>query len=106
MYNKDDFNLRHNSEASKSINVNSFLSNDPKILVNNLNNIFDFNEEIFNSGIKWKYNGESNKSSLSSSKNSYILQIPTAFGNMIGLEKNISSFQNSMVTNHFLNNHG
>ena len=100
MYAKDDFNLSHNLESSKSINVNSFLSNDPKILVNNLNNIFDFNEEIFNQGIKWKYNGESNKISVSSSGNSYILQIPNAFGNMIGLEKNISSFQNSMVTNH------
>ena len=103
MYKKDDFNLSHDSKASKLINVNTFLSNDPKILVNNLNNIFEFDEEIFNSGIKWKYNGESNKISLSSSKNSYILQIPTAFGNMIGLEKDISSFKNSMVTNHFFN---
>ena len=78
MHANNDFNLSHNSESSKSINVNSFLSNGPKILVNNLNNIFDFNEEIFNQGIKCKYNGESNKISLSSFGNSYILQISTA----------------------------
>ena len=65
-----------------------------------------WDSKIFKQGIKWKYDVESNKISVYSSGNPYILQITIAFENMTGLEKYIRSFQISMVANHLLKEAG
>ena len=99
MYAKNNFSLARMKMEPTSKKITAYLSNDPKLLINNFNNIFNFNP-----GITWKYNGQTNKISISSSANSYILQIPIPFGNMIGLEENDDWFKNDMVTNHYFRN--
>ena len=50
--------------------------------------------------IEWSYDNITQKISVRSRKNAYVLQIPIPLGNLLGLHESDISFTNPMITSH------
>ena len=65
---------------------------DPLVLVTNLNKRFK--------DIRWLYNNKTNRISIKTRKNAFVLQIPIPLANLFGLQESDVDYVNPMITNH------
>ena len=94
MYSKDHFSPSTMGNTPIEKDVFPLISNNPKIFFANLN------IKLGNSSLKWEYNEHTNKCSISTSENAYIIQIPIVLANMLGMYDNDVSYDNTMVFHH------
>ena len=86
------FSCQYEDNSDLEVDISDDVSLDPLVLVNNLNKRFK--------DIRWSYNNKTNRISIKSRKNAFVLQIPIPLANLFGLQESDVDYVNSMITNH------
>ena len=69
-------------------------------IIENENVIFSNLKEILKNFVSLEYDENTNKFSISSTRNGYIIQLPIPLGNVIGMRQNDIEFDNKMIYSH------
>ena len=86
------FSSQYEDNSDLKIDISDDVSLDPLVLVTNLNKRFK--------DIRWSYNNKTNRVSIKTQKNAFVLQIPIPLANLFGLQESDVGYVNSMITNH------
>ena len=86
------FSSQYEDNSDLKVDISDDVSLDPLVLVTNLNKRFK--------DIRWSYNNKTNRISIKSRKNAFVLQIPIPLANLFGLQESDVDYVNSMITNH------
>ena len=86
------FSSQYEDNSDLEVDISDDVSLDPLVLVTNLNKRFK--------DIKWSYNNKTNRISIKTRKNAFVLQIPIPLANLFGLQESDVDYVNPMITNH------
>ena len=86
------FSSQHEDNSDLKVDISDDVSLDPLVLIANLNKRFK--------DIGWVYNNKTNRVSINTRKNAFVLQIPIPLANLFGLQESDVDYVNSMTTNH------
>ena len=86
------FSSQYEDNSDLEVDISDDVSLDPLVLVTNLNKRFK--------DIRWSYNNKTNRISIKTRKNAFVLQIPIPLANLFGLQESDVDYVNSMITNH------
>ena len=86
------FSSQYEDNSDLEVDISDDVSLDPLVLVTNLNKRFK--------DIRWSYNNKTNRVSMKTRKNAFVLQIPIPLDNLFGLQESDVDYVNSMTTNH------